>query len=246
MIAARLFNTPFAGDLFSIAEDPTSGFRITHVRMQIFLTDLDRKIEESNKRTLKELKNEEAAVAASMMSQPDIDAQLNHFSNILYKGLVVSIYSYIESKMSKIEGLCLKNECWSTSFKANNNPFFTENKLFISITKITNNVLTESVRKGTGSASLQELSEWVHLRNDIVHTNGHAWNLTPEFLRRNGITITGEEIILSELSVNNFNDLVLTVLTDIVERISTKHNLVKTISIQPKFKNKEKKIGSHH
>ena len=247
MIAARLFNTPFAEVLFGIAEDSTNGFRVNHLRMQIFLSDLNRKIEETNKLTLEELKNEEAAVANNMMKQPDIDAQLNHFTNILCKGLVVGIYSYMESKMHEIELLCSADECWSTSFKPNNRPFFKDNKLFKSITKIANWVLAENVQIDSVPQKLKELSDWVKLRNDIVHNNGDANNLNQKFLDLNGISIefkhVGEhrKIVLSELTVKNFNDLVANILTEIVERISVKQNSVKTVSIKVDFKNKKVK-----
>lgn len=225
MFSVRSFKNPFAGRLFAIAEDDTTGFYATHLRMQIFLNDLHGKIEETNRLTLEEFERDPDA-AGHMSGQPDIDAQLYHFSDILCKGLIVSIYSYMEVKVCEIETLYKKEGPCSKTFKPNGKHGFGDSTLFKSISKIFNDVLEEDLIESSANQKLEQLAEWVPLRNGIVHDKRKVLKLTSEFRCQNGISIKHGEVFLSDLTVKNFNNLVYDVLSDMVDRIADKHDLV--------------------
>lgn len=231
MIEVRSFNNPFAGELFAVAEDPISGFYATHIRMQIYLSDLGRKIEEANKLTLAQLKAEDAYVATSILTQPDVDAQLNHFSNILQKGLLVSLYSYFENQIIKVCELCEGSVVWSTSFKSNNTNVFGKSIVVQGIRKIMHRVLVKDLTVDTAPSYMQNLLMWIKVRNSIVHNSDEINDLNSEFLHQNGITKENNDLVFSESTAHKFNDLVFHILSLIIDDICAKHNLVNKYNV---------------
>jgi hypothetical protein len=221
----RTFKNRFAEELFSLSQDQSSGFHSTHIRFEIYLGDLTRQIEAVNRSTLEQLKNESQGIAWSVLQQPDIDAQLNYFSNILQSGLIISIYTYFESQLSVIHEVCKRSEGWSVEFTPNNAQCLGASTVITTIKRITNWALNEDCTEESPLKLLGEVEHWVNLRIDLTHRNGTAANLPKPFLKKNSITITNQSIILSNISVQNFNNLVYDVLTEIVNKLDKKHGL---------------------
>lgn len=111
MIRGRIFLNEFAADLNQIFDGDASSFGVHYdkFRLMQFVTTVNSKIEEDNKKILESVSHEDEEVAASILSQFHYDNSLHHFKDLLLKSIFVISYSLVEKRLFDTCIICGKH-----------------------------------------------------------------------------------------------------------------------------------------
>jgi hypothetical protein len=224
MVRGRKLKNKFAEELISCLENETNGKYQIFLRYELYLEKLDSHIQESNKKIKEDLEKEDGELRSSLLQQSDIDNSLNYFSDLLYKSILVSIFSYLELKVSEIAEICEAHV--STDKKINNfkksgrNLGFLEAHLEFINSEIVHIINYEEIAL--------DIKNWKDIRNYIVHHNPTEKLPSQSFLEGNFMRIEYSTLkFLNKQSASNFLTLSDGLISNLADSIEKKYDLVR-------------------
>lgn len=232
MIIARRLNGKLAEELAECIENDSNGTYQIFLRYKLFIDKLENQIEISNNEIISNLSKEDDEVKHSMMSQPDIDNSLNYFKDLLFKSILVSLFSYLEMKLSEVAAICETHIPTLKKITSYNKDGISGKSLSVIETNF-EFLNTEVALINSKTTIIPDLKSWKDIRNFIVHNKKSIANLpSTSFLESNFIEIEDLNLkFISKQSVLNFHKFSIDLIKEVMESIENKYNLVTRQSI---------------
>ncbi len=224
MIESREFFDKFSTELNCCAENENDGIFMTISRLKHFVSTLKEKIDQDNKEILSSIKNEEHEIACSLLNQSEVISRLDYFSDILLQSSIVTIYSFLEYKLSQVAKICEEQLTPIGKIKS-----YEKNgiKLVSAIEKYNSFLKSEIiVDLELYSENFREILKWNNARKYIVHkSKRNATNL--DLSNFNSMTFEyGTLHIKDESEIFDFLILIEDYLAKVVDLINTKYLLI--------------------
>jgi hypothetical protein len=217
---SREFRNKFSEEINALNEDENDGIYITNKRFQYFIDSLTNQIETNNNEILKEIEEEDSDVRISMLSQFDVDSNLNYFSDTILKSILVAIYSNFENRLDKISEICEENLVLKKGIKD-----FKKG----SIINKRNDFLKSEVIPEVSSlkSDFDKILVWNQIRNDIVHNNSMVDRFNPDKFDHPSLIVKYDRIILKDrIVILEFLNLTSKYLMNIIDEINKRYDLI--------------------